>query len=111
MWYRLEESTINSEKGYQDSLAVAKEKGCITTDYPISSISEFEQRTNALLAKKKLDGLHKVIKINLIFIANTTSENFNLGNNFHENKKPHRKHYASSCRFRNRGPSHIRGRE
>src|ERR1700726_2160751 len=41
-----------AEKGYQDSLAVAKEKGCITTDYPISPISEFEKRANALLAER-----------------------------------------------------------
>ena len=45
-----------AEKGYQDSLAVAKEKGCITTDYPISPISEFEQRTKALLAERKKAG-------------------------------------------------------
>jgi hypothetical protein len=45
-----------AEKGYQDSLAAAKEKGCITTDYPISPISEFEQRANALLAERKKAG-------------------------------------------------------
>lgn len=45
-----------AEKGYQDDLAVAKIKGCIITDYPISPISEFEQRANALLAERKKAG-------------------------------------------------------
>lgn len=42
-----------AEKGYSDNLSAANSQGCDTSAYAIAPISEFEKRSNALVAAKK----------------------------------------------------------